>query len=747
MVSLYRKLGLVLVLLFVSTRSMFGFALLGPFNEAFEVSTIGYNLSPPSNDRTDIGAPKNLAEEYRRNTPTVYYAYDTSFVDYFGSNGIAAIDQAFAVFNSLSNVDSYSGDLSEWPTSSSRINFRAQALSLLDLKSETMYLLAEQLGLAQPDRYTYCLHDRFLPGGAQCPNYEYLVIQRNYDPVNQNYSAYVNGTLYGYVIEDLCALSPNPFAPLEADAVEYSVDPSTQFTAVAAGVLGLGQFYTGLTYDDVGGLRYLISTNNINKEAAESTSQLIFTNQSNAQLLVTSNLAVFLQQAQTNDAATLEALYPGLIITASSNFFSNVVTTNIEATVYRPPNAPAGTFQIQFLTNYTTNVATLFVHTFANVVTNHFYSNGYVTTVTTNLVAPPNAPVGYVVASTNVSTVFTSFANGDFYLIPSNALCSSSGYQILSTQLVQVIPVTNTFGTNTTSTTGTITNGQSTIFSVVTYFTNYSLVVYPIQCIDGTNSADLREGIEKVNFVRRDFDSLIGGTWVPVTNFYTMTAVTNGNATVQSFRRVVTQPDILIVAADLASGPAGRIFNLADTRNITFNASNAVPGLAGPGTIAAGGVAFTYNKVGPVFYNAGPYFQNPPPIWITPDVNSALTFVWGSFDGTTNDPIVYPSTLSISNLESQIFFQITTPLLPDASVSTNRAGNPYNAQLQATGASPPYTWSLGSNSPALPPGLSLSSGGVISGSPTTVGTYDFTVQATDIGLRVTAKPFFIQVDP
>jgi hypothetical protein len=159
------------------------------------------------------------------------------------------------------------------------------------------------------------------------------------------------------------------------------------------------------------------------------------------------------------------------------------------------------------------------------------------------------------------------------------------------------------------------------------------------------------------------------------------------------------------------------------------------------------GVTITYNKVGPVYYNGGPYFQNPPPIWTDPDVNSTLVYIWGSFDGTTNAPIVYPSTVSLSNLESQVFFLITNTLLPVASITTNNAGNPYSVQLQATGASPPYTWSLATNSPALPPGLGLSASGLISGVPTATGTYDFTAQATDTGLRVTQKAFFIQVDP
>ncbi len=67
---------------------------------------------------------------------------------------------------------------------------------------------------------------------------------------------------------------------------------------------------------------------------------------------------------------------------------------------------------------------------------------------------------------------------------------------------------------------------------------------------------------------------------------------------------------------------------------------------------------------------------------------------------------------------------ITTTSLPNGV-----PGQPYSASLQASGGTAPYTWSVASGS--LPAGLSLSSGGVISGTPTSAGTSTFTVKATD----------------
>ncbi|MFL6276736.1 MAG: FG-GAP-like repeat-containing protein, partial [Blastocatellia bacterium] len=85
---------------------------------------------------------------------------------------------------------------------------------------------------------------------------------------------------------------------------------------------------------------------------------------------------------------------------------------------------------------------------------------------------------------------------------------------------------------------------------------------------------------------------------------------------------------------------------------------------------------------------------------------------------------------------------ITTASLPNGTVNTV-----YAATLQATGGTPPYSWSLTSG--ALPAGLSLNaSTGVISGTPTTAATANFTVQVHDsAATQATAsKPLSITIN-
>src|SRR5690606_23970498 len=57
------------------------------------------------------------------------------------------------------------------------------------------------------------------------------------------------------------------------------------------------------------------------------------------------------------------------------------------------------------------------------------------------------------------------------------------------------------------------------------------------------------------------------------------------------------------------------------------------------------------------------------------------------------------------------------------------AGTPVNLTLTATGGTAPYTWSAIGG--AVPPGLTFSAGGVLAGTPTQRGTYNFEVRAED----------------
>jgi hypothetical protein len=75
--------------------------------------------------------------------------------------------------------------------------------------------------------------------------------------------------------------------------------------------------------------------------------------------------------------------------------------------------------------------------------------------------------------------------------------------------------------------------------------------------------------------------------------------------------------------------------------------------------------------------------------------------------------------------------------LPEAT-----AGSAYSLVFGLSGGASPFTWSLLSGS--LPPGLTLSSGGILSGTPAAQGAYQFTVKVTD-SAQVAAQASFTLV--
>ncbi|GAC1626625.1 MAG: hypothetical protein NVS9B13_23060 [Candidatus Acidiferrum sp.] len=106
----------------------------------------------------------------------------------------------------------------------------------------------------------------------------------------------------------------------------------------------------------------------------------------------------------------------------------------------------------------------------------------------------------------------------------------------------------------------------------------------------------------------------------------------------------------------------------------------------------------------------------------SPTGAGTTTFTVKATDSTT--PTAQTATKQLS-IRVNTVLTITTNTLSGGTVNT-----PYSATLQSSGGATPISWSVTSGS--LPNGLSLNSGtGVISGTPTTAATSNFTVQAMD----------------
>ena len=410
----------------------------------------------------------NLGEGYRWNMPTVTYGFDPAFVEYFGSNGVYAIEQAMRILNDLPSASQV--DLNRYPLSTTRENYRASALLLVDLKSTALSLMLGYMGLEVPELYVWTVRYEYHVPNSNPVIPVYYVIHRNFDPFTFEPTSYINGTLYTYYLVH----GDNPHV---ARAIGRSVDPSLPAAYSVAGFSYLpGQYFTGLTRDDMGGLRYLYRR-------------------------------------------------------------QNIVVETLPTTI-------------------------------------------------TNSVLP-----------------FFSGGSGGSPWVP--------------------ITVTNNVATNAAG------GGTNTATFV---------------------DAALRVGVEKVTFVRVNYDMMLG-TFIGSSNVFIDTFYVNGSPQQQSLIRQITAPDILFTAGDngiagdrpvflWSTGPTGAWTNNAAVNGATIGSVER----NGPGNIVPT-MFVSFSKLGRYLRNSNP----------TSEAASNPYWFWGSFDGSTNEPIVYPNGTSLRSLEQQIF--------------------------------------------------------------------------------------------
>jgi len=111
----------------------------------------------------------------------------------------------------------------------------------------------------------------------------------------------------------------------------------------------------------------------------------------------------------------------------------------------------------------------------------------------------------------------------------------------------------------------------------------------------------------------------------------------------------------------------------------------------------------------------------------------------GVLSGTPTTAGTYPYTVKVTEAADRSttincsLLVIAAPIIAGCPVGPLNVGVAFLFTFTASGGTAPLTWSLQSG--PLPPGLTLSSGGALTGTPTTPGTYPYVVKVTDSGAR------------
>src|SRR6185312_5980448 len=107
----------------------------------------------------------------------------------------------------------------------------------------------------------------------------------------------------------------------------------------------------------------------------------------------------------------------------------------------------------------------------------------------------------------------------------------------------------------------------------------------------------------------------------------------------------------------------------------------------------------------------------------TQGANGTYNFAVTATDAET------PAQTASANVTMTIGAAASPLAISSSTLASGTTGTGYNQSLQATGGTPAYIWSVTSGS--LPPGLTMSSAGVISGTPSTSGRSTFTASVND----------------
>jgi hypothetical protein len=210
------------------------------------------------------------------------------------------------------------------------------------------------------------------------------------------------------------------------------------------------------------------------------------------------------------------------------------------------------------------------------------------------------------------------------------------------------------------------------------------------------------------------------------TNYFSVRVTDNLASTADQLLFLAIYPALTMATNALPNGTVGTPYNaqiLVSGGNANYGYSYNVSGALPPGLNVSSGAVTSSNEL---FVITG-----------TPTNSGAFPFTFQAYDLDFNGvQYNFSITILISTL------QITTASLSNATV-----GVTYSNQLQASGGTTPYTWTIANGSQPLPPALALSTSGVISGVPAASGTNSFIVRLTDNNSLTVTRAFALIINP
>lgn len=234
----------------------------------------------------------------------------------------------------------------------------------------------------------------------------------------------------------------------------------------------------------------------------------------------------------------------------------------------------------------------------------------------------------------------------------------------------------------------------------------------------------------------------MGVTW-------SLSAGAKGTLSGQTATSVTYHAPAAIAAASTDTITATSAFD--NTKTLTLTINLVPPPSVTTASLSAGTVGTAYSATLAATNGVAPYSWSVTvgalPAGLTLSATGTISgtptaYGTSSFTVQVKDADGFTATAALSLKINPAPVGITTTSLPNGIVSSA-----YSATLQSTGGATPITWTVTVG--ALPNGLTLAANGAITGTPTSAGTANFTVQAADSSTpALTAtKPLSITVIP
>ena len=332
---------------------------------------------------------------------------------------------------------------------------------------------------------------------------------------------------------------------------------------------------------------------------------------------------------------------------------------------------------------------------------------------------PASLPVGTVTTAYSQALSASGGASPYVWAVSSGTL--PAGLSLSTAGVLSGTPTAATSGVNGTSVTMQATDANGCVLTKA-----YNLKICPVITVSpstinvGTVGSTYNQGLSAAGGTTPYTWTLSSGTLPTGLSLNSTTGLISGTPTTSNGAGV----SITVTATDANVCPGTKTYTLKICPVITVS----------PATMPAATVGTAYSQTVTASGGASPYVYSVStgalPAWAT--LNASTGVISGTPNAVTSATFTLTATdangctggLSYTIAPSCPAITIAPTTLPDGFVNGS-----YSQTLTASGGISPYAWAITSGS--APTGLSLSSAGALTGTPTAVGTYTFTTRASD----------------